>query len=242
MVLTDWMVARLIRLDWVQKLDQANIPNSKNLEPSLQHRGFDPGRVYSLPWQSGFTGIAYNPKATGGKKIDDDRRSCSTNPTLKGKVTLLTEMRDTMGLTMLDHGQGPGELHRRRLRRRDRRAPEGRRLRPDPPASPATTTARASPRRHRGLHGVVRRRRPAPGGQPEHQATCSRTAGTCSGRTTSLIPNKAQHKKNAEMLINYYYDPAVAAELDAYVNYISPVSGAKDEPGRRSTRRWRRTR
>jgi spermidine/putrescine transport system substrate-binding protein len=55
---TDWMVARLIRLNWVQKLDKANIPNAKNLEPNLQNVEYDKGRAYSLPWQSGFTGIA----------------------------------------------------------------------------------------------------------------------------------------------------------------------------------------
>ena len=67
---TDWMVARLIRLGYVQKLDLANIPNAKNLVDSLQNVDFDKGRQYSLPWQSGFAGIAYNPKATGGKKVE----------------------------------------------------------------------------------------------------------------------------------------------------------------------------
>lgn len=68
-VSTDWMVARLIRLGYVQPLDYANIPNLTNLEPSLKDAPFDPGRVYSLPWQIGFVGIAYNPKATGGRKV-----------------------------------------------------------------------------------------------------------------------------------------------------------------------------
>jgi spermidine/putrescine transport system substrate-binding protein len=44
-----------------------------------------------------------------------------------------------------------------------------------------------------------------------------------------LIPNKAQHKLNAELWMNYYYDPAVAAELAAWVNYICPVAGAQEE-------------
>jgi spermidine/putrescine transport system substrate-binding protein len=42
-----------------------------------------------------------------------------------------------------------------------------------------------------------------------------------------VIPNLAKHKKNAEMLINYYYDPAVMAQVVDYVNYISPVKGVK---------------
>ena len=42
-----------------------------------------------------------------------------------------------------------------------------------------------------------------------------------------LIPNLAQHKKNAEILMNYYYDPEVAATVAAYVNYVCPVEGAQ---------------
>ena len=49
-----------------------------------------------------------------------------------------------------------------------------------------------------------------------------------------LVPNKADHKANAEKLMNYYYDPEVAARLSAWVNYICPV-------GRRARRRWRRS-
>src|SRR3954452_24527689 len=103
------MVARLIRLGWVQKLDQANIPNSKNLEPNLRDVEFDKGRLYSLPWQSGFTGIAYNPKATNGKKIETIDQLL-TDPSVKGKVTLLTEMRDTVGLTIHSMGKDPASF------------------------------------------------------------------------------------------------------------------------------------
>ena len=68
------MAARLIRLGWVQKLDKTNIPNADaTSSDALVNVEFDTGRVYSLPWQSGFTGIAYNPKATGGKKIEIGR-------------------------------------------------------------------------------------------------------------------------------------------------------------------------
>ena len=103
------MVARLIRLNWVQKLDKANIPNAQNLEASLQQVEFDPGREYSLPWQSGFTGIAYNPEATGGRKIESVDQLL-TDPKLKGKVTLLTEMRDTVGLVLLAMGKDPAKF------------------------------------------------------------------------------------------------------------------------------------
>ena len=103
------MVARLIRQGYVQKLDPANIPNMANLEPSLKNVEFDPGRIYSLPWQSGFAGIAYNLDATGGKKIES-MTQLLTDPALKGKVTLLTEMRDTVGLTLCEMGKDPANF------------------------------------------------------------------------------------------------------------------------------------
>ena len=105
-VSTDWMVARLIRQDYVQKFDLANIPNHANVEDSLLNVPFDKGRLYSLPWQSGFTGIAWNPKSTGGKKIETIDQ-LFTDPKLKGKVTLLSEMRDTVGLTLIAMGKDP---------------------------------------------------------------------------------------------------------------------------------------
>jgi spermidine/putrescine transport system substrate-binding protein len=98
------MVARLIRLGWVQELDKDNIPNAQNLEDSLADVEFDPGRKFSLPWQSGFAGIGYNPEATNGKKIESIDQLL-TDKALKGRVTLLTEMRDTVGLVLLALGK-----------------------------------------------------------------------------------------------------------------------------------------
>ena len=108
-VSTDWMVARLIRQDYVQKFDLANIPNHANVEDSLLNVPFDKGRLYSLPWQSGFTGIAWNPKSTGGKKIETIDQ-LFTDPKLKGKVTLLSEMRDTVGLVLIAMGKDPANF------------------------------------------------------------------------------------------------------------------------------------
>ena len=65
--LTDWQAARCVNLGWLQKFDRANLPNvDANLVESLRSPSWDPNRDYSVPWQSGITGIAYNPKATDG--------------------------------------------------------------------------------------------------------------------------------------------------------------------------------
>ncbi|HYO19293.1 MAG TPA: extracellular solute-binding protein, partial [Dermatophilaceae bacterium] len=103
---TDWMAARMIRLNYVQKLDLASIPNHGNVEDALLNVTWDKGRLFSLPWQSGMTGIAWNPKSTGGKKIES-MDQLLTDPKLKGKVTLLTEMPDTIGLVLIAMGKDP---------------------------------------------------------------------------------------------------------------------------------------
>jgi spermidine/putrescine transport system substrate-binding protein len=224
--LTDWMASRLIRLGWVQKLDKANIPNWTNLEDSLQQVEFDKGREYSLPWQSGFTGIAYNPKSTGGAKIETVDQLL-TDPAIKGRVTLLTEMRDTVGLIMLSQGKDPANF-----------------TDDDFNAAIAAIQKAKDAGQLKGFTGneygkglasgdiaacfawtgdVVQLRADNPNLGYVLPAT-----GQMIWSDNFLIPNLAQHKKNAETLINYYYDPAVMAQVEDYVNYISPVKGSKE--------------
>jgi spermidine/putrescine transport system substrate-binding protein len=222
---TDWMVARLIRLNWVQKLDKANIPNAANLVDTLTNVEYDPGRQYSLPWQSGFTGIGYNPKATGGRKITSVDQLLN-DPVLKGKVTLLTEMRDTIGLVLLAQGKDPAKFS---------------------DADFDAAIKELEDAKGRGqLKGFT--------GNDYAKGLASGDIAACFAWTGDIvqlqadnpklgyalpstghmiwadnfvIPNKAQHKQNAEKLINYYYDPAVMAKVVDYVNYISVVKGAK---------------
>lgn len=103
-VLTDWMAGRLIQLGYVAPLDDAKFPNKANLVDNVKDVSFDPGRKYSVPWLSGMTGIGYNPKKTGREltSIND-----IFDPKFKGQVTMLTEMRDTIGLVMLGEGKDP---------------------------------------------------------------------------------------------------------------------------------------
>src|ERR1700750_742651 len=97
-VMTDWMAARMIGLGWIQPLDAAKVPNlHKNLIPRLRDKPWDPGLKYHAPWQSGLTGIAYNADKT---KEVGSFKDLLTRSDLKGKVTLLTEMRDTMGFML----------------------------------------------------------------------------------------------------------------------------------------------
>ena len=100
-VFTDYMASRVIQQGYVQKLDKSKIPNAENLLDNLQTVGFDNGRNHSLTWQSGYAGLAWNKERLprGLKSVDD-----LWAPALKGKVEVLSEMRDTLGLIMLQQG------------------------------------------------------------------------------------------------------------------------------------------
>ncbi len=225
-VSTDWMVARLIRLGYVQELDYANIPNLTNLEPSLKDAPFDPGRVYSLPWQIGFVGIAFNPKATGGRKVTSVDQLLH-DPALKGKVTMLTEMRDTVGLVLIEQGKNLGTVTAE-----------------DFTAALAVIQAAKDAGQIKGFTGNEYTKPLASG---DTAACVAWTGDVVQLRADNpelgyalgangipmfsdnfVIPNLAKHKLNAEKLINYYYDPTVMADVTDYVNYISPVAGAKE--------------
>jgi spermidine/putrescine transport system substrate-binding protein len=223
---TDWMVARLIRQGYVQKLDMANIPNAKNLEESLKNVEFDPGRTYSLPWQSGFAGIAYNLDATGGKKIETVEQLL-TDPALKGKVTLLSEMRDTVGLVLMEQGKNPADF-----------------TDADFEAAIAMIQEAKDAGQIKGFtgndytDGLTKGDIAAcvawTGDVVQLQFENKKVAYALPEKGFTLwsdnfvIPAMAKHKKNAETLINYYYDPAVMAQVAAWVNYISPVKGTKE--------------
>jgi spermidine/putrescine transport system substrate-binding protein len=224
---TDWMVARLIRQGYVQQLDMANIPNAQNLEDSLKNVEFDPGRKFSLPWQSGFAGIAYNLDATGGKKIET-MTQLLTDPALKGKVTLLSEMRDTVGLVLCELGKDPASFTAE-----------------DFDAAIAMIQKAKDAGQLKGFTGNDY----TDGLTKGDIAACVAWTGDVvqlqfendkvqyalpqAGFTlwsdNFVIPALAKHKKNAERLIDYYYQPAVMAEVEAWVNYIPPVAGTKAE-------------
>jgi spermidine/putrescine transport system substrate-binding protein len=103
-VLTDWMIHRLIRLGYCAPLDGSLFPHKDRLVDDLRDVAFDPGRTYSMPWMSGMTGLAYNRRKTGR---DLTSLGDLLDPAFKGQVTMQTEMRDTLGLVMLYQGVAP---------------------------------------------------------------------------------------------------------------------------------------
>ena len=220
---TDWLVARLIRLGWVQELDRGNIPNAENVEDSLADVQFDPGRKFSLPWQSGFTGIGYNPGATDGRKVESIDQLL-TDPALKGRVTLLTEMRDTVGMVLLALGKDPADFTDADFEaaitelQNAREAGQFRGFTGNDYTSGLASGEIAACLAWTG--DVVQLKADNP-----DLGYALPSTGHMLWSDNFVIPNQAKHKKNAETLINYYYDPKVMADVAAWVNYIPPVKG-----------------
>ena len=105
-VVTDWMAEKMYDLGYLQNFDQEAVaPAMENLVPALESPSFDPERNFSLPWQSGMTGLVVNTQeAPDITSIND-----LFDPKYKGKVTMLTEMRDTVPLVMKADGIDPAD-------------------------------------------------------------------------------------------------------------------------------------
>ncbi|GAA5212630.1 polyamine ABC transporter substrate-binding protein [Streptomyces thinghirensis] len=227
-VLTDWLAARLIRLGWVQKLDPANLPHAfANLSPQFRDVDWDPGRAYSYPWQGISTVIAYNKKALDGievKTVSD----LLDNPKLKGRVGFLTEMRDTVGMMLLDMGKDPGRFsdddYDAAIARLQKGVDRGqiRRFTGNDYTADITKGDFAACLAWAG--DVVQLK----ADNPDVDFVIP-DSGYITSSDNMLIPNKARHKTNAERLMDYYYEPGPAAQLAAYINYVCPVEGVKAE-------------
>ncbi|MDG4793203.1 spermidine/putrescine ABC transporter substrate-binding protein [Micromonospora sp. WMMD1082] len=226
MVLTDWMAARMIRLGWIQRLDKAKLPAVEaNLLPSLRNRPFDVDNHLAVPWQSGLAGLAYNGRVTGEVRTVDE---LLTRPDLKGKVTALTEMRDTMGLLLMSNGHNPADFTANQFDdalNKLKKAVASGQIRRFTGNDYAPDLAKGDIAACIGWSGDIIQL----GFEDERIQFVVPDSGVMLWSDNMLVPNRATHKGNAEELINHYYDPAVAAQLAAYVNYICPVQGAQEE-------------
>jgi spermidine/putrescine transport system substrate-binding protein len=214
----------LITKKWVEPLQKDKIPNISNLIDAQLSPTFDPDRTYSLPWQSGMTGIAYNEDVTGPVTSIDQLLG---DPKLKGKVTMLTEMADSVGLVMLENGDDPSVV------------------------TDATFDAAISKIQKGVDDGQIRRFTGNDYAQPLTKGDLA-AAVAWSGDVVQLLASNPKLKwvipekgamiwtdnmfiplggsaATASTYMNYVYDPKVAAKIAAYVNYVTPVKGAKEE-------------
>ena len=225
MVLPSWMAQRLIGLGWLEPLPLAQVPNISNLVPYLANPPWDPQQRYSLPWQSGIAGIAYNIKATGRElaRIDD-----LFDPALRGRVSALLEMRDTMGLLLLADGQDISQptwaaaqpsFARLEQARKDGqiRRFTGNDYQNDLLAGNLAACI--------GWSGDVAQLVLE---QPDLRFVVPESGGVL-WSDVMLMPKGAQHRREAAAWMNWVYEPVEAARIAAAVQYISPVVGVRQQ-------------
>jgi spermidine/putrescine transport system substrate-binding protein len=224
-VLTDWMAARMVRLGYVEKLDRSAIPNASNLVDALASPGWDPSREFSLPWQSGLTGIGYDPDKVGGELTSISQ--LLDDPKLKGKVTFLTEMPDTMGLMILDGGGDPSKVVKADFDKAIDRLQKGvdsgqiRQFTGNDYSGPLAKGDIWACTAWSGDMVQLTADNP-------NLKFAIPDAGGMIWTDNMLIP-KGGDVYTASTFMNYVYDPKVAAQIEAYVNYICPVEGAAEE-------------
>ncbi|WP_031054695.1 ABC transporter substrate-binding protein [Streptomyces sp. NRRL F-5702] len=225
---TDWLAARIIRLGWAQKLDHANLPHAfANVSAQFRTPDWDPGRAYSFPWTGIPAVIAYNKKATGGRKVDSVTQLLD-DPKLKGRVSFLSEMRDTVGMTLLDQGKDPGKFSDADFDGaigRLQKAVDKKQIRRFTGNDYTADLSKGDIAACVAWAGDIIQLQTD---NPDIEYAIP-AAGYITSSDNLLVPAQARHKTNAEKLIDYYYEPPVAAQLAAYINYVCPVDGVREE-------------
>ena len=231
---TSWLGDRMIGLGYLQTLDSANIPNKANLNPAYLGNANDPERNLSIPYQGILAGIGYHKgryKEATGKDAPESMEDLWAAE-LKGRVGLLSEMRDTVGLVLMSQGiniSDPASLTEDAFNAAvdfiAAQVSSGQifNIRGNSYAEDLKTgniiAATAWSGDITGLNFET---------ESEDFAFVVPTTGATISSDVFVVPMGATHKKNVEALINYYYDPVNAAELAAWVNFVTPVVGAKE--------------
>ena len=224
-VVTDWLVAKMASLGYLEQLDHDLLTQYADHGADIyKNTTYDPGNQYSIPWQSGITGIGYNPELTG-------REITSFNdlfdPKFKGKVGMFSEMRDTMNLTLLGMGVTPTDATIE-----------------DVEAATEKLTQQREDGIVRQYYGneytdaLVREDlwiTMAWSGdvfqlqfdKPELEFVVPDEGGIL-WVDNMCIPTGAEHPVDAHMMMDFVYDPEIAAQIAGWVNYICPVPEAQE--------------
>ena len=222
---TNWMASRLRTLRWLDPLPLDRIPNVVNLEDRFLDEPWNFQAEYSLPWQAGITGIGYDPALTG-------RELTSVmdifDPAFRGRVAMLTEMRDSVGLVMLGMGLDP------------RVVDEAGAMQAIGMIEQAVADGQI-----RAFTGNDYTRSLQSGDfvacfawsgdviqlqydRPDLQFVIPEEGGI-SWYDTMVIPKGAPNAYAAADWMNFVYDPVQAAQLTYYVQYVPTVKGVREE-------------
>jgi spermidine/putrescine transport system substrate-binding protein len=224
-VLTDneRFLGLMIDKGWVEKLDKSLIPNISNLIEAQKSPPFDPDRTYSLPWQSGMTGIAWNEKETGPVT---SITQLFEDPKLKGRVTALNGMGDTPPLVMLDNGDDPSNVTdaswNAAMDRIQKAVDSGqiRRFTGNDYAQPLSQGDLAAAIAWSGdIYQLL-------SSNPNLKWALPTKGGVI--WTDNMIIPTGGSAPTASTYMNFVYDPKIAAQIAAYVAYVPPVAGTQE--------------
>jgi spermidine/putrescine transport system substrate-binding protein len=213
----------LVKKGWVEKLDKSAIPNIKNLVPQQRHPNWDPNRDYSLPWQSGFTGIGWNEKLTDPVTSMGDLLG---NKKLKGKVGLLTEFSDTLALVMAYNGDDPAHITDKTFNKAIdtiQKAVHAGQIRQFYGNDYASALSNGDLIATMAWSGDIVQLQ----ADNSHLKWQLPVDGGDIWTDNMLIP-KGGNVYTASVYMNFVYEPKIAAEIEDYVNYVCPVLGAKE--------------
>jgi spermidine/putrescine transport system substrate-binding protein len=222
---TQFMAARIKQLGWLNEISDAGVPNRKNLRPDLLNAAVDPGRKYTAPYMTGMVGLAYNKAATGRDitKVED-----LWDPAFKGRVSLLSDTQDGLGMIMQSQGNSPENPTKEAVQkavdvvREQKDKGQIRRFTGNDYADDLAAGNIAVAQAYSGdvvqlqadnpnLHFVV----------PE--------AGGDWFIDTMVIPYTTQNQKGAEAWINYVYDRPNYAKLVAFTQYVPVLTDMAEE-------------
>jgi spermidine/putrescine transport system substrate-binding protein len=223
-VVTDWMASKMNELGYLQNLDKSALPNvEENLRADLREPSFDPGREYSVPWQSGMTGVIVR------KDLAPDVRSVNDlfDPKYKGKVTFLTEMRDTVPLVMKAEGvdvDDAAEEDWLKAIDKIKGAVDSGQIRRFTGNDYARDLTKGDVVAAIGWSGdAVQLQADNPNIEWRMPSE-----GCIIWSDNMVIPVGAPNTAAALGFMDFVYDPQVQADIAAYVNYVTPVDGVKE--------------
>jgi len=224
---TDWLAAKIISKGWAEKINQGDVPNcTANIRDALKGQVWDPTNDYHYPWQSGMTGIGYNKNVLRSAGKAEPKSLVDLYALPANRVSFLTESRDTFGLGLLKLG-----------------------IDPDPQKITADNLQAVhddiKPLVGNGLifadnsylknfaakktwAAMVWSGDLASSGT-EGDTFVVPTEGAMIWTDNMLIPKGATNIYTAELMMNFVYDPKIAAQIENYVYYVSPVKGAKEQ-------------
>jgi spermidine/putrescine transport system substrate-binding protein len=225
-VVTDWMANRMKQLGYVQRLDKSAMPNVvKNIEPAVAHPAWDPNRDYSVPWQTGQVLLIYRKDLTGGDltSIND-----LFDPKFKGKVTMLTEMRDTVGSVLLGDGIDPENATKDQVMEaidKIEKASNDGQIRKFTGNEYTSDVARGDSVAILGWSGDA----PQMAADNKNVGYTQPKEGFMVFTDVMQIPVGAPHAFTAEKFMDFVYDPKIMAQITDWVQYVPPVKGVRAE-------------